>query len=279
MGARSTDGEEPLGLHGRLSNTPAEQVAVETGWQDGEYRIQIRGRVREVRMLREQLVLRRTISTKLGWAGFEIEDVVTNSGFERTPHMLLYHMNFGHPLVHETSELVAPIRSVEPRDQAAAVGLADVTRFGRPDPRAQEQVFYLDLADDPDGLIHVGLVREEPIPLGVAISFERAALPYFVLWKMGPSGTYVVGLERANALVEGLAVERTKVRLQYLEPGESRRYRLREARSGVWAMLVVVAASHNEELPDVVGDQARSDRPRRSRLGSDSPHRCTPAGR
>ena len=141
--------------------------------------------------------------------------------------MLLYHMNFGHPLVHETSELVAPIRSVEPRDQAAAVGLADVTRFERPDPRAQEQVFYLDLADDPDGLIHVGLVREEPIPLGVAISFERAALPYFVLWKMGRSGTYVVGLEPANALVEGLAVERTKGRLQYLEPGESRRYRLR----------------------------------------------------
>jgi hypothetical protein len=29
MGARSTDGEEPLGLHGRLSNTPAEQVAVD----------------------------------------------------------------------------------------------------------------------------------------------------------------------------------------------------------------------------------------------------------
>lgn len=105
----------------------------------------------------------------------------------------------------------------------------------------------------------------------MAISFERAALPYFVLWKMGPSGTYVVGLEPANALVEGLAVERTKGRLQYLEPGESRRYRLREARSGVWAMLVVAAASHNEELPDVVGDQARSDRPRRSRLGSDSP--------
>jgi hypothetical protein len=227
MGARSNDGEEDLGLHGRLSNTPAEQVSVETGWQDGEYRIRIRGTVRETRVLREHILLRRTISTKLGQPGFEIEDVVTNAGFERTPHMLLYHMNLGHPLVHETSELVAPIRLAQPRDEVAAAGLAAVTRFAPPDHLAQEQVFFLDLAPDSDGVVHVGVVRGEPAWHGAVISFEKADFPYFGLWKMSRSGTYAVGLEPANALVEGLAVERARGRLQYLEPGESRRYKLR----------------------------------------------------
>jgi hypothetical protein len=227
MGAQSTDGEEDLGLHGRLSNTPAEQVSVDTGWHDGAYRIRIRGTVREARVLRENMTLTRTITTAFGQPGFEVEDVVTNAGFERTPHMLLYHMNFGHPLVGEDSELVAPIRSAEPRDDAAAEGLAGVTRFGRPDRLAQEQVFFLDLAPDDEGIVRVGIVRGGTTPLGAYIAFEHAAFPYFGLWKMGRSGTYAVGLEPANALVEGLAVERAKGRLSYLEPGESRRYKLR----------------------------------------------------
>jgi hypothetical protein len=178
-------------------------------------------------VLREHLVLRRTISTELGRPGFEVEDVVTNAGFERTPHMLLYHMNLGHPLVHEASELVAPIRLVQPRDEAAAAGLAAVRRFASPDRAAEEQVFFMDLAPDSAGVVRVGVVRAGPVWLGAAISFDRAAFPYFGLWKMGRSGAYAVGLEPANALVEGLAVEKDRGRLQYLEPGESRRYRLR----------------------------------------------------
>jgi hypothetical protein len=163
----------------------------------------------------------------LGRAGFEVEDVVTNAGFERTPHMLLYHMNLGHPLVHETSEIIAPIRSSRPRDEAAERGAGSLARFACPDPKADEQVFYLDLAPDRAGLVRVGLVREAPVPIGIAITFEKAEFPYFGLWKMGRSGTYAVGFEPANALVEGFEVEREKGRLQYLEPGESRRYRLR----------------------------------------------------
>ena len=39
----------------------------------------------------------------------EIIDTVTNHGFDLTPHMLLYHINLGWPLVDEGSRLVAPI--------------------------------------------------------------------------------------------------------------------------------------------------------------------------
>lgn len=227
MGAQSTDGEEPLGLHGRLSNTPAEAVSVQAEWQGGEHTIRIRGRVRDARVLREHLELERTISTRLGDSGFDVEDVVTNEGFEPATHMLLYHMNFGFPVVSEESRLLGSIRSVTPRDPDAESGLKAFDRFDGPTPGLPEQVFYLDAAPDATGTVAVGFVRRRPSPLGVAISYPQQDFPYLALWKMGQPGTYVAALEPANALVEGLAVEREKGRLQILEPGESRRYRLR----------------------------------------------------
>jgi galactose mutarotase-like enzyme len=227
MGSQSTDGEEPLGLHGRLSNTPAEQVSVETRWEGDEYILRIRGMVREARVLREHLQLDRTITTRLGQDGFEVHDIVTNAGFTATPHMLLYHMNFGYPVVSEESRLVARVRRVRARDADAALGLDRFDRFDPPSASRPEQVFFLDLEADGAGNCTVAVVRSVPSPLGVAISFPKAAFPYFGLWKMGQPGTYALGLEPANALVEGLAVEREQGRLQILEPGESREYRLR----------------------------------------------------
>ena len=45
VGARSHDGEQELGLHGRVSNTPAERVTVTEGWVDGAYRMEVTGQV------------------------------------------------------------------------------------------------------------------------------------------------------------------------------------------------------------------------------------------
>ena len=51
-------------------------------------------------------------------------------------------------------------------------------------------------------------------------------LDHFTEWKMNNLGTYVVGLEPANCLVEGRDVDRAAGRLQFLEPGESREVHL-----------------------------------------------------
>ena len=40
------------------------------------------------------------------------EDEVRNEGHYTAPHMFLYHMNFGAPLLDAACELVAPIREV-----------------------------------------------------------------------------------------------------------------------------------------------------------------------
>ena len=47
----------------------------------------------------ENLLLTRTISTRLGANQFTLKDVVRNEGYRSTPHIMLYHCNFGFPVV------------------------------------------------------------------------------------------------------------------------------------------------------------------------------------
>jgi hypothetical protein len=62
--------------------------------------------------------------------------------------------------------------------------------------------------------------------LGVYLKYHQATLPNLVQWKQMGYGTYALGLEPANCHVEGIAAERARGSLQYLQPGETRKYRL-----------------------------------------------------
>ena len=60
----------------------------------------------------EQLLLRRRIEARVGESRLRIHDVVENVGHDRTPHMYLYHVNAGYPVVDEGAELLVPARAV-----------------------------------------------------------------------------------------------------------------------------------------------------------------------
>jgi hypothetical protein len=59
------------------------------------------------------------------------------------------------------------------------------------------------------------------------LSYDAAALPYLVQWKMMGEGLYVLGIEPTNCgVLAGRAAARERGELPILEPGESRRYGL-----------------------------------------------------
>jgi hypothetical protein len=101
------NGEE-LGLHGRISNTPATLLAREVRCDGENCLLQARAEVHESRVFGADLVLRRTISAHLGEGSVRIEDTVQNEGFRTEPLMLLYPTNLGWPLLGETARLVGP---------------------------------------------------------------------------------------------------------------------------------------------------------------------------
>jgi hypothetical protein len=218
FGSPCEDGGEPFGLHGRIGGHSAVEVSAAG---DGRELV-ISGQVRQSRLFGENLALYRTIRTPVGGGTVEVLDTVVNEGFSATPHMILYHLNLGWPLVDESAVLEIPGTAVVPRDPEARRGLASWHAFGPPQRHWREQVFRHDL---PAGsLVEVRLVSRHA---GLAIQIDSGALPWLFQWKMLGEGTYVLGLEPANCpVIEGRARAREAGVLPTLAPGERREYRM-----------------------------------------------------
>jgi galactose mutarotase-like enzyme len=225
LGAPCRDVDEDLGLHGRLSHLPAEGVGAAESWEGDECTFSLSGRVREWSPFRENLLLERTYRVSLGESRITIDDRVKNEGTERTPLMMLYHINPGWPLVDEGSRLLLNARSTVPRDAEAAKGAADATRFSPPQPGYREQVFFHDLVADAEGYACV-LVLNPRLQAGLYVRYRQRELPRYIEWKMMGEGTYVTGMEPANCSVMGRAAERAAGTLRFLDPGDEQRFSL-----------------------------------------------------
>ena len=226
FGLPNQDQGVDLGLHGRISNLPASQVNYRTYWEGDTYKLEISAETRQAALFGENLVLRRRISTALGSNRIQIDDTVTNAGFESTPHMLLYHFNLGFPLVSEQARLHLQTLETLPRNETAQPGLAFWDRFQVPTPGYQEQVFIHRPETDENGFAHVALSNPQ-IGLSLNWTYQTANLPYLMEWKMMGQGAYVVGVEPANCNgLGGRAATRELGQLPMLAPGESRNYQI-----------------------------------------------------
>ena len=84
---------EPFSMHGRIANTPGEEVSATTEWVDDVPVLTINGKMREARVFGENLVLGRKITCKYGENKITIENTVENLGFRKEALMLLFHFN------------------------------------------------------------------------------------------------------------------------------------------------------------------------------------------
>lgn len=211
---------ENHGLHGRLSHIPATEVNTEAKWDDnGNYTLTVTGKIIQSRVFGENLTLTRKISCSAGINTISIEDAVENNGFAESPFMLLYHMNFGWPLVNENSILSAPEHQVTPQGEVAAAGISDWHKMQLPTAGFAEQVFYHDLPAAADGMTALTLINpDEKVKL--TVSCRKAELPFFVQWKQMGQGEYVLGLEPANCVPENRNNNRDKGTLKTIAPGE-----------------------------------------------------------
>jgi hypothetical protein len=219
-------------LHGRAHHLPARHVTADGRWTGDTYEIKVGGRIEEAATFGENMTLTRSIRSMLGENRIHIKDVVENAGFTPTPHMILYHFNFGFPLLGETTRVEFPSRVVQPREPETPVEGYD--RWDTPQADYLERVYYHQDLDEKDGWAAATIRNPQfplatgagTVPLAVRLSWATENLPRLVQWKMAGAGTHVLGIEPANCYVEGRAVERERGTLVVLEPGESRTYEL-----------------------------------------------------
>lgn len=211
------------GLHGRISNTPAEIVGHGIKGGDDGPTLFAAGRVVQAGAFAEHLVLERTYEVGLDGSTISWTDSVINEGWYPTPHMFLYHMNFGAPLLSPSTELVAPIEEVVFRTESAADDPDDVyLRFQAPQRGFIDQVFAHRMRPDAAGRVHVGLINhdDEENPWGVVVSYDYERFPHFFQWRYLDAGRYVTGLEPSTNGLTGRAEARESGELRMLEPGE-----------------------------------------------------------
>ncbi len=226
-GMPSEDAGEQWGLHGAVSNTPAEHITWDEQWEDDDCRIIVRGCVRETRVHGPNLLLNRTISTSLSSRTIFVHDSVENQGFQDAPLMMLYHLNFGFPLLTEHSRIYAPSKKIEPRNENAAATQATWAQFEPPTAGIQERVYYHEMKADSQGKVTVVLVSDDRRrDFGIAIQYSAAGLPRFVQWKMTGANHFALGLEPSNCLVAGRRAEREAGTLRILRPGEKQDFEI-----------------------------------------------------
>lgn len=222
MGAPCEDEGIKLGMHGRISNTPAYNVSIYEEWEDDDYVIKIRGKVNESSLFGENITLTREIITHLGSNKIILKDQVENEGYNAQPLMLLYHCNFGFPLLSSTSTLFTSNGTVRGRDDIAKNGLEHYSTFEDPTHDYKEQVFYHDLSPDDNNHVFAGIYNNSlnETGLGVKMTFNKEQLPHLIQWKQMGEGDYVLGIEPGTWYPEGRAKAKKLGQLQMIEPGE-----------------------------------------------------------
>lgn len=214
------DGIDTYGLHDRISYTPATRVKVEEGWTEaGEYEIAVEGILRQTRVFGTNLTLTRRIVARLGEDKLVVQDRLANEGFGPAPAVILYHCNFGFPVVSENSVVRAPSTERAPRDADAAANPDTWNQFDAPRPDWPERCYNHAMNPDSDGYVRAEIWNEE-LQFGGYIRYRANELPHFTQWQSMSCGDYVCGLEPSSAYLTSRADLRERGELPILQPGE-----------------------------------------------------------
>lgn len=244
MGGPEKDEYGERGLHGLISNIPAEiESIIQPDPANGRLDMSITGIIKQTQIFGPSLELRRTISGTLGKATIKIHDEVLNRSNKPAPHMLLYHCNFGWPLADEGADIIWKGKWM-PREGSNGTIFANGHNFRKCSPPMDahsgtgEDAVCVDMDADSDGMCTCGLYNAN-IGLAVAMRFPKVQLPWLTNWQHWGKGDYVTGIEPGTNMPIGQAKARERNELIYIQPGETRQYDL------VFDILVDESDIHN----------------------------------
>jgi hypothetical protein len=208
-----------LTLHGKIANIPASEVEVIVE-DKAPYRITVRGIVHERMLFGPKLELQTELITEPGSTSFTVRDVVINRGATPQEFQMLYHANYGKPLLEEGARIVAPLSEVTPYNANAARDVKTYDTFRGPTAGYVEQVYLLKPLGDSDGNTLI-LLQNRNGDRGTSLRYSLKELPYLTLWKNtgAEADGYVIGIEPGTNYPNRRMIERKFGRVPKLAPG------------------------------------------------------------
>lgn len=217
-GAACVDEGKQLALHGKISNTIAENVYVTEIAENDEVILKICGDVREACLFGENMVLHREIKIHTESNKIELHDVVENMGFRPHPLMLIYHVNFGYPLLDTGTRLYFSSDLVEPQTEFAKQGIDKYFVAEEPEDVREEQCYYHTGQKNPENSYAV--IHNEKLGIAVVVKYDANQLPIMCEWKSMQAGDYAIGLEPTTHGTKGRAFVRSQGKLLELQGQE-----------------------------------------------------------
>jgi hypothetical protein len=166
------------------------------------------------------MLLKREMTVETERSVLHVRDAVENQGFAEQPLMMVYHINFGYPLLDNGARVYANSKTVVPRDDVAKANFSKYNLIEAPGVGRPEECFF---HTRPEGEAFAMLDNPK---LGIAaiVRYDAEVLPLMCQWKCMHAGDYALGLEPTTAGVLGRAAAREAGELPTLAPGQTREF-------------------------------------------------------
>jgi len=204
--------------HGRIGMCPAENTTL----VKGEESIVITGSMRDSFLAGHHLQLERKITFPNKGKEIEICDCVTNKEPMDTEMMILYHFNFGYPLLAPGARIVKGVGEIYD-NIGSGTDPEHIGNVTAPQNNKIEEVYCHTNVPDAFGYGYAAVINDE-LKLGCYIKYKMDTLPLLVQWKSMCTNDYCIGLEPSNSFIMGRIAERKHGTLKTLRPYESQSF-------------------------------------------------------
>ncbi|EFL52619.1 conserved hypothetical protein [Solidesulfovibrio fructosivorans JJ]] len=213
-----------MSLHGRAGNTPASKVVVAID-DKAPHAIHVKGLIKENTFKFAALETWTELTVTPGVKCVKIHDVLTNNSDYDRDYQIIYHSNFGVPILEAGAKVLIPVQEISPFNDYAKKGLADWQTYLGPTKGYDEMVFNIRAYAGKDGWTPV-VLRNKAGDHGIAVRYDAAELPVLTLWKNTDTlrQGYVTGIEPGTSYAYPRQIERKQGRVKSLAPGASQAF-------------------------------------------------------
>ena len=215
------DKELNLTLHGRIGNIPASELHLQVD-EDNPTQLIVRGVIEERMFYGPQLRLVSELIIQSNANEFRLKESIRNLSAAEQEYQIIYHTNFGTPLLEAGAKVVLPTKKVTPMNQNAADSISTYDTYLAPTLGFTEHVYLIEPWHDKNGITGA-VLHDRKRSRGALMTWSIESLPYLTLWKNTAelADGYVTGIEPGSGYPFNRRIERHFGRVPVLRAGES----------------------------------------------------------
>jgi len=220
------DNGQLLSLHGRAQNTPVSTIKVNID-DKAPHKITVTGKLSERTFKKAELVTLTSFSITPGSNAFSLNDTLTNKADYDDEYQVLYHSNYGRPILEKGAKVYAAASEISPFNDYAKKGLKNWQTYLGPTKGYDEMVYNLKPIANKKGE-SFAVLHNNVGNLGVSMTYNVKQLPVLTIWKNTDTlkQGYVTGIEPGTSYAYNTKYQRPLGLVPTIKAGESKHFDL-----------------------------------------------------